>query len=192
MVKKPATNLATSSKGKGGPSNTKEIVSIDDIFAAPIPKKRKADVVEGEISKNDKSKTKIKNYDAPQASTSSLNPTEGENKKKKKKRPQTENVDTQPDKPERVVEEVVDPSSLIEIRKKVEAEKAKMVKSVKVKSGKRDDKDVEDDELFADSRGEGPRRKTEEGFLIYKEAELQIDPTAGGTPLCPFDCECCF
>jgi hypothetical protein len=34
-------------------------------------------------------------------------------------------------------------------------------------------------------------RKTEEGFLIYKEAELDIDPEAGGTPLCPFDCECC-
>lgn len=25
-----------------------------------------------------------------------------------------------------------------------------------------------------------PGRKTEEGFLIYKEAELQIDPEAGG------------
>jgi hypothetical protein len=34
-------------------------------------------------------------------------------------------------------------------------------------------------------------RKTEEGFLIYKEAELDIDPEAGGTDLCPFDCECC-
>jgi hypothetical protein len=27
--------------------------------------------------------------------------------------------------------------------------------------------------------------------LIYKEAELDIDPEAGGTDLCPFDCECC-
>jgi hypothetical protein len=26
----------------------------------------------------------------------------------------------------------------------------------------------------------GPGRKTEEGFLIYKEAELKIDPEAGG------------
>lgn len=42
---------------------------------------------------------------------------------------------------------------------------------------------------FSDLQFEG--RKTEEGFLIYKEAELKIDPEAGGTPLCPFDCECC-
>ena len=27
--------------------------------------------------------------------------------------------------------------------------------------------------------------------MIYKEAELRIDPTSGGTPLCPFDCDCC-
>ena len=27
--------------------------------------------------------------------------------------------------------------------------------------------------------------------MIYKEAELDIDPEAGGTDLCPFDCECC-
>ena len=27
--------------------------------------------------------------------------------------------------------------------------------------------------------------------MIYKEAELKIDPEAGGTALCPFDCECC-
>jgi hypothetical protein len=41
-------------------------------------------------------------------------------------------------------------------------------------------------------RAELAGRKTEEGFLIYKEAELDIDPEAGGTPLCPFDCECCM
>lgn len=58
-------------------------------------------------------------------------------------------------------------------------------------------------------------RKTEEGFFIFKEAELGIRPESGGrsrhapfyfpswptsdtdvmiltdTPLCPFDCECC-
>jgi hypothetical protein len=87
------------------------------------------------------------------------------------------------------------------------------------KGKKRDKKEAEEDEMFADSRGTGPSkyrfplpfsplsryswtgwnrfdaddvgRKTEEGFLIYKEAELDIDPEAGGTPLCPFDCECC-
>ncbi|KAI0004166.1 hypothetical protein BJV74DRAFT_809509 [Russula compacta] len=45
---------------------------------------------------------------------------------------------------------------------------------------------------FSDSRGTGPRRKTDEGFAIYKEDELGIKAEAGGTPLCPFDCNCCF
>ncbi|KAK8854874.1 hypothetical protein IAR55_003613 [Kwoniella newhampshirensis] len=70
--------------------------------------------------------------------------------------------------------------------------KGKVVDMGKAKGVKRDRKDDEEDEMFRDSRGEGPRRKTEEGFLIYKEAELKIDPEAGGTPLCPFDCDCCF
>lgn len=52
-----------------------------------------------------------------------------------------------------------------------------------------------------------PGRKTEEGFSVFKEAELGINPEAGGTcsptfialetdaflgtPRCPFDCDCC-
>ncbi|KAI0307971.1 hypothetical protein B0F90DRAFT_1678964 [Multifurca ochricompacta] len=49
-----------------------------------------------------------------------------------------------------------------------------------------------DQDKFRDSRGTGPRRKTEEGFSIYKEDELGINAETGGTPLCPFDCNCCF
>jgi len=50
----------------------------------------------------------------------------------------------------------------------------------------------EDAERFKDSRGSGPRRKTEEGWSIYKEDELGIGDEGGDTPLCPFDCDCCF
>ncbi|KZS96489.1 DUF1764-domain-containing protein [Sistotremastrum niveocremeum HHB9708] len=49
-----------------------------------------------------------------------------------------------------------------------------------------------DDEDFKDSRGTGPRRTTEEGFSVFKEDELKINPESGGTPLCPFDCDCCY
>ncbi|KAH8997536.1 hypothetical protein EDB92DRAFT_1840324 [Lactarius akahatsu] len=49
-----------------------------------------------------------------------------------------------------------------------------------------------DQDKFNDSRGRNPRRKTEEGFSIFKEDELGINVEAGGTPLCPFDCNCCF
>ncbi|KAI3462500.1 hypothetical protein Pfo_019163 [Paulownia fortunei] len=38
-----------------------------------------------------------------------------------------------------------------------------------------------------------PRKKTADGLAIYTEEELGIGkPEGGGTPLCPFDCDCCF
>jgi len=45
---------------------------------------------------------------------------------------------------------------------------------------------------FEDSRGSGDRRKTEEGWSVYKEDELGLNGEGGDTPLCPFDCNCCF
>jgi len=45
---------------------------------------------------------------------------------------------------------------------------------------------------FEDSRGSGDRPKTEEGWAVYKEAELGLNDEGGDTPLCPFDCNCCF
>jgi outer membrane biosynthesis protein TonB len=37
------------------------------------------------------------------------------------------------------------------------------------------------------------RRRTNDGFAIYSAEELGFGNTnAGGTPLCPFDCDCCF
>lgn len=38
-----------------------------------------------------------------------------------------------------------------------------------------------------------PRKKTGDGLVIYTKDELGIDKgDAGGTRLCPFDCDCCF
>ncbi|TDL21904.1 DUF1764-domain-containing protein [Rickenella mellea] len=56
-------------------------------------------------------------------------------------------------------------------------------------NGKRKD---DDDSRFRDSRGAGPRRHTEDGYAIYKEDELGIGDQGGDTPLCPFDCDCCW
>ena len=39
----------------------------------------------------------------------------------------------------------------------------------------------------------GPRKRTEDGLLVFTEDELGINKAnAGNTPLCPFDCQCCF
>jgi hypothetical protein len=48
------------------------------------------------------------------------------------------------------------------------------------------------DDIFGAAGGKG-RKKTEEGFAIYTEAELGLGRKGGGdTDLCPFDCECCY
>ncbi|KAH0990137.1 hypothetical protein GBA52_001620 [Prunus armeniaca] len=37
------------------------------------------------------------------------------------------------------------------------------------------------------------RKRTQDGFAIYTEEELGINKAdAGSTPVCPFDCSCCF
>lgn len=37
------------------------------------------------------------------------------------------------------------------------------------------------------------RKKTEDGFTVYTAEELGFNKkNAGGTKLCPFDCDCCF
>ncbi|PIN22433.1 hypothetical protein CDL12_04863 [Handroanthus impetiginosus] len=60
----------------------------------------------------------------------------------------------------------------------------------KVKNGKSKSlKDSGIDEPTSRSR----RKRTADGLSIYTEEELGIGkPEAGGTPLCPFDCDCCF
>jgi len=47
-----------------------------------------------------------------------------------------------------------------------------------------------DDLGFGSSTTRG-RKRTEEGFFVYTTDELKIGQ-GGDTPLCPFDCECCY
>ncbi|GMN35959.1 hypothetical protein TIFTF001_005646 [Ficus carica] len=74
-------------------------------------------------------------------------------------------------------------------RKKTESEKTEKVKKKKKYSSKvRED----DDGGFGDSSSK-PRKKTADGLTIYTDEELGINNSeAGGTPLCPFDCSCCY
>ncbi|CCG81963.1 Uncharacterized protein C6G9.01c [Taphrina deformans PYCC 5710] len=48
------------------------------------------------------------------------------------------------------------------------------------------------DDLFTDLKGSKRRKTTEEGFRVYDDEELKIDPNAGNTDECPFDCSCCY
>ncbi|KAG7037726.1 SPAC6G9.01c, partial [Cucurbita argyrosperma subsp. argyrosperma] len=81
-------------------------------------------------------------------------------------------------------------------RKKPEVQEAKKPKQdaldrpMKLKNKKRDETQPRND--FVDPPSQG-RKKTGDGLKIYTEEELGIGSAdAGGTPLCPFDCSCCF
>ncbi|CAM8961270.1 unnamed protein product [Rhodiola kirilowii] len=63
---------------------------------------------------------------------------------------------------------------------------------VKEKNVKRSNKLPADGDLFVDTDSSKPRKKSS-GVKIYTEEELGLNRSdAGGTPLCPFDCDCCF
>ncbi|KAI3622193.1 hypothetical protein WG66_015466 [Moniliophthora roreri] len=107
--------------------------------------------------------------------------------KSEKKRKRKHEASTTP--ASSTAETIVDPSAQFS-----NAKRQKIDKKTKESKSKSDKLDAvrEDEEKFKDSRGTGPRRKTEEGWSIYKEDELGINDQGGDTPLCPFDCQCCF
>ncbi|KAL5558757.1 hypothetical protein UlMin_034968 [Ulmus minor] len=81
-------------------------------------------------------------------------------------------------------------------RKKIEPEKSGkgsengVGKPMKIRKKKRIESS--DDDGFGEPSSR-PKKKTGDGFVIYSEEELGINKAdAGGTPLCPFDCSCCF
>ncbi|KAG7099358.1 hypothetical protein E1B28_001214 [Marasmius oreades] len=85
-------------------------------------------------------------------------------------------------------ETILDPSVQVPSGKKRKT--GRVSSAPRTKASK--DNTTEDEDRFNDSRGTGPRRKTEEGWLIFKEDELGINDEGGDTPMCPFDCQCCF
>jgi hypothetical protein len=66
--------------------------------------------------------------------------------------------------------------------------KKKRIKTTPGCKGKKRDLYEDGDEV--DKR---PRRRTADGLAIYSAEELGFGKSnAGSTPLCPFDCDCCF
>ncbi|KAF8406920.1 hypothetical protein HHK36_006041 [Tetracentron sinense] len=81
-------------------------------------------------------------------------------------------------------------------RKKPEVEQTeKLAEDVTAKTKKMTKKNkskVVKDVGFVDPPSR-PRKKMVDGLTIYSEEDLGIGKLdAGGTPLCPFDCSCCF
>ncbi|OCB83980.1 DUF1764-domain-containing protein [Sanghuangporus baumii] len=80
----------------------------------------------------------------------------------------------------RVVETVQDPSATLSPTTSSSNHlKSSQMKKNKSKSAKEGEKEGGDLERFKDSRGSGPRKRTEEGYLVYKEDELGIRDSGG-------------
>ncbi|KAJ7275240.1 hypothetical protein B0H12DRAFT_1086353 [Mycena haematopus] len=116
----------------------------------------------------------------PVASTSAIAPTKKKQKTKSSEKIPEKTASVSSSKKRPAPETIVDPSTRPP-QKKTKVDKPSTAAA-----------DKDDTERFKDSRGSGPRRKTEEGWSIYKEDELGIGNEGGDTPLCPFDCDCCF
>jgi hypothetical protein len=159
---------------------------IDDIFAGKTPSTSKTEVLTTNDKKGkNKKKTKGKNTnDTNEKATDDIT-----TKKKYPNPTSEESTSTGVVSPERPKPQtVLDPSIPKSSTKSGETKAS--TSTTKARKRKAEDSD---EERFKDSRGTGPRRKTEEGYLIYTEEELGINAETGGdTPLCPFDCNCCF
>lgn len=63
----------------------------------------------------------------------------------------------------------------------------------KSKSKKKREKSKGPSVVGGEVENRAKRRRTGDGLVIYSAEELGFgNPDAGGTPLCPFDCSCCF
>ncbi|KAI8995523.1 hypothetical protein BD414DRAFT_243982 [Trametes punicea] len=171
------------------------------VFLSPMPA--------SEIDEIFASKRNPSSAAAPAASSSVTSSQDLEKKKKKKKKDTSAKRKRDDEHPDadantnahadlasrplkrNVPETVFDPSAALPSVKESKTRKADKAPST-VPKPKKPHKDREEEERFKDSRGTGPRRRTEEGYAIYKEDELGITDQGGDTPLCPFDCQCCF
>ncbi|KAG1783798.1 hypothetical protein EV702DRAFT_1055550 [Suillus placidus] len=128
---------------------------IDDIFAA----KGKAKAIELAPLQSVKKEKKKKRKDRPSSDESKEISRSSDSKTLKKRQ---------------LPETVVDPS----FKSSSSSKRAKLDAPV---SSQHEKIYHEDEDRFKDSRGSGPRRKTDDGFNIYKEDELGISNAGGGT-----------
>ncbi|KAK7694542.1 hypothetical protein QCA50_001728 [Cerrena zonata] len=140
---------------------------IDDIFASKGKATAPSSSQPADAPKKKKKKAKKITEAQEQAPPSA-----------KRKRNDHESTDEHTSTKRRVPETVLDPSVQLAapLKGNSKSDTSKFSRprpSIKARPVK------EDEERFKDSRGTGPRQKTEEGFLIYKEDELGITEQGG-------------
>jgi hypothetical protein len=147
--------------------------AIDDIFASKGKRKGSAPPVASSST--------------PAASASTPVVTTSEKKKKSKKRKRedaaAEAIEVAEPSPlkKRVPETVLDPSVASTASGSLSSAKVKDTRATSKARPKSSKPSKKDNDGFADSRGTGPRKHTEEGWSVFKEDELGISAESGGT-----------
>ncbi|KAI8101746.1 hypothetical protein M9434_006813 [Picochlorum sp. BPE23] len=77
------------------------------------------------------------------------------------------------------------------VKQKEKQEKEKDSKHSNVEQKTKNNIEGSKDDIFG-NEAENERKRTDEGYAIYTEAELGFGKKGGDTDLCPFDCDCCF
>ncbi|KAM0968190.1 hypothetical protein ACFX2I_016528 [Malus domestica] len=114
---------------------------------------------------------------------------------KKRKKPETEKAENPVSSAKKPASEI-DEIFAAKKKKKTESGKAKKRKENAIEKPdkpktKKKDKDIRDGGFGGMSSQ--PKKRRQDGLTVYTEEELGINNAdAGNTPLCPFDCSCCF
>ncbi|KAL9230376.1 hypothetical protein vseg_005738 [Gypsophila vaccaria] len=146
-----------------------------------MPKKNSSKVT---FVTNEKPKTEQRN--TPEK------PREVDLKRKKPEPKKSENSNNQPKKGKQKQSNEID--EIFAALKKRKTEQANTNKSEDMKDKlKKKKKSKVSAESEAVNTGSRPRRRTNDGLVIYSAEELGINKKdAGETADCPFDCSCCF
>lgn len=190
FASKPPTAPSVPSKVYLAPKKTKDVKSSNSSWKPQKGTNIPASQTQSQSSKKKKRKRKTEEEEANPAGEEEWHGIDSSPVGKEDTQSKSQSA------PSKAVVEVVDATSRPRLETPQNAKKKSKLSStattLKKKAAKGRDGDDDDDASFRDSRGTGPRRKTEEGYRIFKEDELGITDVGGDTPLCPFDCDCCF
>ncbi|KAK6912793.1 Protein of unknown function DUF1764, eukaryotic [Dillenia turbinata] len=145
-----------------------------------VPEKEKSPILEEEKSSNASKKKSKKSKVVPEKEKSVVWEEERPSAASKKPRSEIDEIFAGKKRKKPVSEKVEKEKS----SENVDANSKKTKKSKK--------SEVSDEGRFVDPPSR-PRKRTNDGLAIYTMEELGMDKAdAGATPLCPFDCSCCF
>ncbi|MCD7447847.1 hypothetical protein HAX54_035778 [Datura stramonium] len=110
-----------------------------------------------------------------------------------KEKPSSSSLSSKPKKPGSEIDDIFAGKKRKKPEKQEKSNGDAVTEPKKLKRSKDKSSRIPKDGVLSEPPPRRSRKKTADGFTLYTEEELGIGRSnAGGTPLCPFDCDCCF